>query len=75
LLDLAHVLAKDYTCLTCHNSIKISRINNPAPGLKKRWEQFKLDGVIPHQCIAKKQQQTSTIVTSNMSSEIEAIKA
>jgi len=35
--------------LTCHSPIKISRILNPAPGLKKKWERFELDAVTPYQ--------------------------
>jgi hypothetical protein len=70
-------LAKEYECLTCHKPIKISKIDNPAPNQKKKWLKFELDGVTPHKCIAKKQnqQQTSTTATSDMSREITAIKA
>jgi hypothetical protein len=33
--------------------ILISKIDNPAPGSKKRWEQWELDSITPHQCNKK----------------------
>ena len=61
---MAQVLAKEYECLTCHKSIKISKIDNPAPGQKKKWERFDLDEVTPHECANKKTEPTSASRTS-----------
>jgi molecular chaperone GrpE (heat shock protein) len=52
---MAQVLSKEYTCYNCKKPILISKIDNPAPGSKKRWDQWELDSITPHQC--KKQGQ------------------
>ena len=52
---MAQVLAKEYECLTCHEPIKIAKLDNVPPGQKRKWERFETDGVTPYQC--KKQEQ------------------
>jgi hypothetical protein len=65
---MAQVLRKEYQCFGCGNNILVSKIDNPAPGQKKRWEQWERDGTTPHNCSAKfkgnkdKQQQQTTSV-------------
>jgi hypothetical protein len=62
---MAQVLAKQYDRMTCHKPIKISKIDNPAPGQKKKWMRFELDRITPHQCTAKmKEQQEHTAPTT-----------
>jgi hypothetical protein len=53
---LAQVLRKEYECYTCHRPILISKIDNPQPDSKKRWEQWEIDGVTLHQCKKEHQQ-------------------
>ena len=64
---MAQVLAREFECLTCHSPIKISKIDNPAPGQKKKWERFELDGVTTHQCNKqqKEAEQSATTVLDN----------
>jgi len=55
---MAQDLAREFSCLSCHRPIKISKIDNPAPGQKKNWERFELDGVTtPHKCTVKKKEE------------------
>jgi hypothetical protein len=49
---MAQVLSKEYSCYNCKKAILISKIDNPAPGSKKKWEQWELDSVTPHECPA-----------------------
>jgi hypothetical protein len=50
---MAQVLRKEYQCFGCCNSILISKIDSPAPGSKKRWNQYEMDGITPHTCPGK----------------------
>jgi hypothetical protein len=54
---MSRILQKTFSCLTCGESILLSKIDNPAPGSKKRWEQWELDSVTPHQCKKEEQKQ------------------
>ena len=51
---MAQVLSKEYTCYNCKKPILISKIDNPAPGSKKKWQQWELDSVTPHKCSSSK---------------------
>jgi hypothetical protein len=42
--------------MTCHQQIRISKIDGAGPDAKKRWNKFEMDGVTPHVCSNKKQQ-------------------
>ena len=50
--SLAQVLQKEYTCYSCKQPILISKVDDP--NSKKKWEQWELDSVTPHDCPAKK---------------------
>jgi hypothetical protein len=58
---LAQVLTREFDCLTCHKPIKLSKIDNAGPNARKKWERFELDGVTPHQCKKKEQEQDAAI--------------
>ena len=70
---MAQVLAREYSCMTCHEPIRIAKIDNVPPGQKKKWERFELDGVTSHQCNKKQKvedqeqedQQEQPITVSN----------
>ncbi len=63
---MAQVLTKEYECLTCHKPIKISKIDNVPAGQKKKWERFELDGVTPHRCPKKKEEQAAIPATATV---------
>ena len=63
---MAQVLAKGYECLTCHKPIKIAKLDNVPAGQKKKWERFELDGVTPHQCKKKEQQEEAPAGTKTI---------
>jgi hypothetical protein len=52
---MAQVLSKEYECLSCHEPIKIAKLDNVPPGQKRKWERFEIDGVTPHQSVKKKE--------------------
>jgi hypothetical protein len=54
---MAQVLAKEYECLTCHELIKIAKLDNVLPGQKKKWQRFETDGVTPHKCKKQKEEE------------------
>jgi hypothetical protein len=58
---MAQVLSREFDCLTCHEPIRIAKIANPAPSQRKKWERFELDGVTPHKCKKKEQEQDAAI--------------
>jgi hypothetical protein len=62
---MAQILAKDYECLTCHEPIKIAKLDNVPPGQKRKWERFQLDGVTPHQCKKKEEEAAGTAATTS----------
>jgi flagellar capping protein FliD len=81
---MAQVIQKPYECLGCKQQIRISKIENVAPGQKKKWDKFELDGITPHVCHKPnqqqeqplvQQQQLSSNINNKLSKEIAAIKA
>ena len=54
---MAEVLKKEFSCFNCKKTILISKIDNPAPGSKKKWEQWELDSVTPHKCKKEQEQE------------------
>jgi hypothetical protein len=56
---MAQILAKEYECLTCHEPIKIAKLDNVPPGQKRKWERFQLDGVTLHRCKNKEEPETA----------------
>jgi hypothetical protein len=62
---MAQILAKDYECLTCHEPIKIAKLDNVPPCQKKKWERFQLDGVTLHRCKKKEEEAVGTAVTAS----------
>ncbi len=71
---MAHVLSKEYTCLSCHKPIKISKIDNAGPGAKKKWEKYEPDGVTPHQCKKQESEVVAAVVSSKDLDHIETTK-
>jgi hypothetical protein len=54
---MAQVLAKEYECHTCKRVIRISKIENVPARQRRKWDRFELDGVTPHVCKPKREQQ------------------
>ena len=79
--NMAQVLRKEYTCFNCKKNILISKVHDP--NSKKRWEQWELDSVTPHNCSNKggrgeKPQDQKTLPRSelaNLEKEIASLKA
>jgi CRISPR/Cas system CMR subunit Cmr6 (Cas7 group RAMP superfamily) len=54
---MAQVLTREFDCLTCHEPIRIAKLDNVPAGQRKKWERYELDIVTPHKCKKKEQQQ------------------
>lgn len=61
---MAQVLTREYECLTCHEPIRIAKIDNVPVDQKKKWERFETDGVTPHQYKIREQQPAATATTT-----------
>ena len=59
---MTQVLNKQYECYRCHKPIKVSKIDNAAPG-QKQWNQFELDGITSHVCSATTKEGTTSATT------------
>jgi hypothetical protein len=66
----SQLLHKTYDCMTCGQQIKIAKIDNIAPGQKKKWDKYELDGITPHVCHKPNQQQEQPLVQQQLSSNI-----
>jgi hypothetical protein len=67
------MISKEYECLTCHKPIKISKIDNPTSGQKKKLERFGLDELTPHQCVFKKNKEEATEETATTTTVLDRI--
>jgi hypothetical protein len=50
---MAVVLQRLFECLTCHEQIRLSKLEGSPPGQRKQWERYELDGKTLHRCKPK----------------------
>jgi len=47
---MAVVLQRLFECLSCHEQIRLSKLEGAPAGQRKQWERFEKDGVTLHRC-------------------------